>query len=83
MDVAGVHTMNWAEVLTIVGANIVLLGGMIVVIITLFLHNDKKIEANRRETSDILKAIQDEMKDFHAKLYALEERSKQHLIKPS
>lgn len=74
--------MDWTQVLTIVGTNIVLLGGMIAVIVTLFLYGDKKTEENRKETQEILKSIQEEMKDFHAKLYALEEKSKQGLMRP-
>lgn len=35
---------------------------------------DEKIEEHRRETNQILKAIQDEMKDFHGRLCAIEER---------
>lgn len=35
---------------------------------------DEKIEEYRRETNQILKAIQDEIKDFHGRLCSIEER---------
>ena len=47
----------WPQVLTIVGANLLLLGAMLGTVITLYLHTDKKIDA-----------IAQEMKDFHGKL---------------
>lgn len=37
---------------------------------------DQKIEEHRRETNTILNAIQSEMKDFHGRLCAIEERRK-------
>lgn len=36
-------------------------------------HMDNKMEENRRETIQILKAIQEEIKDFHGKLCKIEE----------
>lgn len=59
--------MGWPEVLTIVGANIVLIMGMLGVFVGLYIHTDNKVNTN-------LKAIQDEMKDFHEKLIRIEER---------
>ena len=56
--------MAWVDViplLTVVGAN---LG----TVILLYNNLDKKIDENRKETTDILKGIQSEMKDFHIKL---------------
>lgn len=35
-------------------------------------HMDAKLESNR----ELVRTIHDEVKDFHARLYALEERSK-------
>lgn len=56
--------MIWADaipLMTVIGAN---LGTVI------FLYNnlDKKIEENRKETNEILRGIQTEMKEFHTKL---------------
>jgi hypothetical protein len=50
--------MDWIQVIVILAAN---LG----VVIPLFLNSDSKMEANRRETVDILKGIREDMKDFH------------------
>lgn len=42
------------------------------------MHNalDKKLDENRKETNDILRAIQQEMKDFHGRLCTIEEKNK-------
>jgi hypothetical protein len=63
--------MDWIQVLTIIGANIVLLGGMIGVVVSLFLHSDKKMEEHRKEAQEILKGIKDDMKDFNTKMEQL------------
>ena len=39
-------------------------------------HMDAKIEAHRQETNVLLKAIHEEMKDFHGRLCAREERNR-------
>ena len=46
-------------------------------------HMDNKLEDHRREnnslireTQSLIKAIQEEMKDFHCRLFSLEERNK-------
>lgn len=53
--------MDWAQVLIIIGSNIVLMLVMFGMTLTLHLHTDKKIEA-----------IQQEMKDFHRRLCDIE-----------
>lgn len=45
-------------------------------ILGLYCHMDKKLDEHRAETTQILKAIQEEMKDFHGRLCAIEERNK-------
>lgn len=35
-------------------------------------HMDNKIDANQKETNQLIKAIHEEMKDFHARLCVLE-----------
>lgn len=45
-------------------------------ILSLYMNMDKKLEANRKETNDILEAIRQEMRDFHGRLCAIEERNK-------
>ncbi len=57
--------MEWAQVLTIVGSNIALILIMFGSTVAMWIHTDKKIEA-----------IQQEMKDFHGRLCAIEERNK-------
>jgi hypothetical protein len=61
-------------VITIVGANLIMivssLGIALGITITLYLHNDKKIDAMAKE-----------MEDFHGKLCAIEERKKLEVAK--
>lgn len=75
--------LGWPQVLTIVAANLVLMMGMLGTYVGLYLHNDKKIETNRKElrdamnenrkeTNEILRSIQAEMKDFHERLLLIE-----------
>jgi len=45
-------------------------------VLSLYMNMDKKLEANRKETNDILEAIRQDMKDFHGRLCAIEERNK-------
>ena len=42
-----------------------------------FLHLDKKLDENRKETTLIVSAIHDEIKDFHNRLCKIEERKKE------
>lgn len=37
-------------------------------------HLDAKIDANSKETRDIIETIRQDMKDFHGRLCAIEER---------
>jgi len=45
-------------------------------VLSLYMNMDKKLEANRKETNDILEAIRQEMRDFHGRLCAIEERNR-------
>lgn len=65
-------TETWAQVLTIVGANIVIMLTFFGVSISLHMHQDTK-------TTDILTAIQDEMKEFHTKLALQDQEFKMRL----
>lgn len=60
--------MEWTQVLAIVGSNIALILIMFGTTVAMWMHTDKKIEA-----------IQEEMKDFHGRLCAIEERSKRRI----
>ncbi len=57
--------MEWTQVLTVFAVIATNLGTVII----LYVHQDNK-------TTTFLKAIQDEMKDFHGRLCAIEERNK-------
>lgn len=64
--------MNWEIIIAIFAVIITNLG----TVVTLHIHLDKKLDENRKETNDLLRAIQQEMKDFHGRLCAIEERNK-------
>lgn len=73
--------MDWTQVLTIAGTNIALFLFATRQARTDYLHLDRKLEENRKETTQIVKAIQDEVraihdesKDFHNRLCRIEER---------
>lgn len=68
--------MDWSQVLTILGGNIALMLWCTRQARTDFLHMDKKQEDHRRETTQIIKSIQEEIKDFHNRLCSIEERRK-------
>lgn len=55
--------MDWTQVLTIVGSNI-----------ALFLWARNESRSDYRETRQIIETIQMEIKDFHGRLCALEEK---------
>lgn len=57
--------MDWTQALTIICTNVALVLAMMGTTVAIWLHTDKKIEA-----------IQDEIKDFHWRLCAIEERNK-------
>lgn len=57
--------MNWLQVLTILGGNLSLFLWATRQARSDFLHIDRKLEENRKETNQIIKAIQEEVKDFH------------------
>ncbi len=60
-------SMDWIQVLTIVGSNIALILIMFGSTLAMYLHLDKKIDSNRLEASEILKSIRDEIKGFNEK----------------
>ena len=80
-------TLDWPLVLTIVGSNFALVLMGLGATITLFLwartearedrkNDQERWETHRNEMMHILKAIQDESKEFHGKLCAIEERNR-------
>lgn len=68
--------MDWTQVITILGGNMALFLWSTRQARTDFLHLDRKLEENRKETNQIVKAIQEEIKDFHARLCIIEEGKK-------
>jgi hypothetical protein len=59
--------MEWIQVTVIVGANITIFLGFMGSVIALHLQTNKKIDAMHKDTHE-------EMKDFHGRLCAIEER---------
>lgn len=59
--------MDWTQVLTIVGSNVAMF---------LWARSESRADHRALETwsKDMLSAIQQEMKDFHGRLCAIEER---------
>lgn len=57
--------MEWLQVITILGTNL----GM-------FIWARSESAQDRRQIFDLMKSIQDEMKDFHGRLCKIEERNK-------
>lgn len=55
--------MEWYQIMTIIGTNLVVFLGIIGLMLNLYFNTDKKIEA-----------IHQEIKDFHGRLCAIEER---------
>ena len=57
--------MEWAQLLTVVGANL-----------AMFMWARSEAREDQAEMRIIMKSIQDEMKDFHGRLCAIEERNR-------
>jgi len=65
--------MDWSQVLTIIAANMSVFLWATRQARSDFLHLDKKIDENRKEVTQIIKAIQEETKEFHNRLCKIEE----------
>lgn len=73
--------MDWTQVITILGGNMALFLWATRQARTDFLYLDRKLEDNRKETQQMTKetqqiviSIQEEIKDFHRKIIAIEEK---------
>lgn len=64
--------MDWTQILTVFAVIATNLG----TVITLYCQMDRKLDEHRSETTAILLGIQQEMKDFHGRLCAIEERQR-------
>lgn len=79
--------MDWSQVLTILGFTAAMFAwgmkksensekNILSMISQDRIANAASLNEHRKETSEILRAIQQEMKDFHGRLCAIEERRK-------
>lgn len=73
--------MHWDMIIAIFAVIITNLGTVIALYINLDkkleenrINLDKKLDENRKETNEILRGIQQEIKDFHGRLCSIEER---------
>ncbi len=57
--------MDWLQIFTIISANT-----------ALFIWARSEARHDQQEIREIIRAIQEEMKDFHGRLCAIEERNK-------
>lgn len=64
--------MDWTQVLTVFAVIATNLG----TIIALYCQMDRKMDEHRKDTLQMLLGIQSEMRDFHGRLCAIEERNK-------
>ena len=71
--------MEWAQALAILGGNISMFLWATRQARSDFLHLDKKLDENRKETTLIVSAIHDEIKDFHNRLCKIEERNQEKI----
>lgn len=61
--------MDWTQFATFLIANMIFT-------LTLWLWNRSEARTDHRQIVDLIAAIKDEMKDFHGRLCAIEERNK-------
>ena len=61
--------MDWTQVLAIILGNVAL-------IIPLFFWNRSEANSDRRDMMNLIRGIQEEMKDFHGRLCKIEEGRK-------
>lgn len=64
--------MHWEQVLTVIAANF----GMFLWIRSEANSDRREAAADRRDILQLINAIKDEMKDFHARLCVIEEKRK-------
>ena len=64
--------MDWTQVYTIIGANLIMIMSMLGLTITLSLWARKEANGDRKQALELMREMKDEMKDFHGRLVALE-----------
>lgn len=74
------NSIQWQPLIEIIVVMMTILGSTI----PLYIHTDSKIDAiresievGRKETNQLIEAIRQDMRDFHGRLCAIEERNKQ------
>lgn len=67
---------QWIQVLTIVGSNLVIMLTFFGISVSLHLGMRQEVHSFNIAIRQDLKAIQDEMKDFHGRLCIIEEKNK-------
>ena len=71
---------QWIQIITIIGANVVIFLTVVGLMIGLHFHTDNKISAIQAEMKDFNIKYMQETKDFHGRLVAIEERNKPKLL---
>lgn len=66
--------MDWPQVLTILGANLAIILAALGINIGLVLWTRTEANADHKRALDLIESIKDEMKDFHGRLCAIEEK---------
>lgn len=68
--------MDWIQIISLFLANAGLILWMRAESRNDWRHMDAKLDAHSRETRDLVQAIREEIKDFHGRLCAIEEKRK-------
>lgn len=63
---------NWQPLIEL----FVVLATVVGTTVPLYIHTDSKMMEHRKETNEILEAIRQDIRDFHGRLCAIEERNK-------
>lgn len=72
--------MDWGQILTVIGANLTATIGLFLWARHESGEDRKEIAADRRQMLDLLKGIQEEMKDFHGRLERQDAEFKAHIL---
>ena len=77
MNMQGINQrrVDWQPLIEL----IIVLATIVGTTVPLYLHTDGKLEEHRKETTEILRGIQQEMKDFHTKLALQDQEFKMRL----
>ena len=66
------QTIQWQPIVELIVVLMTILGSTI----PLYIHTDSKMEEHRKVTNELILSIRDDMRDFHGRLCAIEERNK-------